>query len=158
MSEVIKNPKKEKDISSEDYADLLEKYQFNTKELSPGKLLKGKVIKVTSAHVLVDVGFKSEGIIPIDDFIDHQDPKTLQPGDDISCSRKEQSQRRISHPVKKESHCDKGAEQSGESPSIQQLDRRKNLIKNKKWLQRQCGNHGLSSRFSCRRESRERCG
>jgi small subunit ribosomal protein S1 len=83
MSELIKNPKKDDDISNEDYADLLEKYQFNTKELAPGKLLKGKVIKVTSTHVIVDVGFKSEGIIPIEDFIDHQDPNTLQPGDDV---------------------------------------------------------------------------
>jgi small subunit ribosomal protein S1 len=83
MSELIKNPKKEKDISTEDYADLLEQYQFSTKELTPGKLLKGKVIKVTDAHVLVDVGFKSEGIIPNEDFIDHQDPKTLQPGDEV---------------------------------------------------------------------------
>ena len=83
MSELNKNPKKETDISSEDYADLLDQYQFSTKELTPGKLIKGKVIKVTGAHVLVDVGFKSEGIIPIEDFYDHQDPKTLQPGDDI---------------------------------------------------------------------------
>jgi len=83
MSELIKNPKKEKDISTEDYADLLEQYQFSTKELAPGKLLKGKVIKVTDAHVLVDVGFKSEGIIPNEDFINHQDPKTLQPGDEV---------------------------------------------------------------------------
>jgi len=83
MSELIKNPKKEDDLTNEDYADLLEKYQFNAKELSPGKLLKGKVIKVTPTHVLVDLGFKSEGIIPIEDFIDHQDPKTFQAGDDI---------------------------------------------------------------------------
>jgi small subunit ribosomal protein S1 len=83
MSELIKNPKKEKDISTEDYADLLEQYQFSTKELAPGKLLKGKVIKVTDTHVLVDVGFKSEGIISNEDFIDHQDPKTLQPGDEV---------------------------------------------------------------------------
>jgi small subunit ribosomal protein S1 len=83
MSELIKNPKKDDDITMEDYADLLEKYQFNTKELAPGKLLKGKVIKVTSTHVIVDVGFKSEGIIPIEDFIDHQDPGSLQPGDDV---------------------------------------------------------------------------
>ena len=41
------------------------------------------MIKVTSAHVLVDVGSKSEGIIPIEDFRDHQEPKTLQPGDDV---------------------------------------------------------------------------
>ena len=83
MTEPSKNPKKEDDISKEDYANLLDKYQFNTKELSPGKLLEGKVIKVTATHVLVDVGFKSEGIIPIEDFIDHQDPKTIQPGDDV---------------------------------------------------------------------------
>ncbi len=83
MSELIKNPKKETDITNEDYADLLEKYQFNTKELSPGKLLKGKVIKITSSHVLIDVGFKSEGIIPIEDFLDHQDPKTLRQGDEV---------------------------------------------------------------------------
>ena len=83
MSELIKNPKKETDITNEDYADLLEKYQFNTKELSPGKLLKGKVIKITSSHVLIDVGFKSEGIIPIEDFLDHQDPKTLRRGDEV---------------------------------------------------------------------------
>jgi small subunit ribosomal protein S1 len=83
MSELNKNPKKEDNITAEDYADLLDKYQFNAKELTQGMLLKGKVIKVTSAHVLVDVGFKSEGIIPIEDFIDHQDPKNLQPGDDV---------------------------------------------------------------------------
>lgn len=83
MSELNKNQKKEDKITAEDYADLLDKYQFNAKELSPGKLLTGKVIKVTSTHVLVDVGFKSEGIIPIEDFIDHQDPKALQPGDDV---------------------------------------------------------------------------
>jgi small subunit ribosomal protein S1 len=83
MSELSNDPKKENTITKEDYADLLDKYQFNTKELSPGKLLTGKVIKVTPSHVLVDVGFKSEGIIPVEDFIDHQDPKTLQPGDDV---------------------------------------------------------------------------
>ena len=83
MSELNKNLKKEDNITAEDYADLLDKYQFNAKELTQGMLLKGKVIKVTSAHVLVDVGFKSEGIIPIEDFIDHQDPKNLQPGDDV---------------------------------------------------------------------------
>ena len=83
MSELSKNQKKEEKISSKDYENLLDQYQFSTKELTPGKLLKGKVIKVTSNHVLVDVGFKSEGIIPVEDFADHQDPKALQPGDDI---------------------------------------------------------------------------
>ncbi len=83
MSELTKKPKKEETINSEEYADLLEKYQFSTKELSPGKLLKGKVIKVTPTYVIVDVGFKSEGIIPLEDFADHQDTGELNPGDEV---------------------------------------------------------------------------
>ena len=49
----------------------------------PGKIQKGKVIKVTSTHVLVDVGFKSEGIIPIEDFINAQGTKEIQVGDNV---------------------------------------------------------------------------
>jgi small subunit ribosomal protein S1 len=83
MSELTKKSKKEENIDAEEYADLLEKYQFSTKELSPGKLLKGKVIKVTPTYVIVDVGFKSEGIIPMDDFADQQETETLKPGDEV---------------------------------------------------------------------------
>ncbi len=83
MSELTKKSKKEETIDAEDYADLLEKYQFSAKELSPGKLLTGKIIKVTPTYVIVDVGFKSEGIIPLDDFADQQDPGTLNLGDDV---------------------------------------------------------------------------
>ncbi|MBN1224317.1 MAG: 30S ribosomal protein S1 [Candidatus Aminicenantes bacterium] len=83
MSEVIKKLKKDDKISSEEYENLLEQYQFSAKELSPGKLLKGKVIKVTPSHVLVDVGSKSEGIIPLDEFGDTKDLNTLNPDDEI---------------------------------------------------------------------------
>jgi small subunit ribosomal protein S1 len=83
MSELNKNVKKEEQISEKAYEDLLDQYQFNTKELSQGKIVKGKVIKVTKTHILVDIGFKSEGIIPIDDFDDIQNVKEIQPGDDI---------------------------------------------------------------------------
>ena len=77
------NEQKEEKITSKDYENLIEKYHFDTKELTPGKLVKGKVIKVSSSHVLVDIGFKSEGLIPLEEFIDHQDPKKIQPGDEI---------------------------------------------------------------------------
>ncbi|UCC38271.1 MAG: 30S ribosomal protein S1 [Candidatus Aminicenantes bacterium] len=81
MSGITKNPKNEDAISSEDYETLLDKYQFNAKEIAPGNIIKGKVIKVTPAHVLVDVGFKSEGIIPIEDFRDNQETAEIHPGD-----------------------------------------------------------------------------
>jgi small subunit ribosomal protein S1 len=83
MSELRKNTKKEDSISSKEYEDLLDKYQFSAKELSPGKLLKGKVIKVTPSHVLVDVGSKSEGIIPLEEFGDTKDINALEPGSEI---------------------------------------------------------------------------
>ena len=83
MSELNKNVKNEEQISEKAYEDLLDQYQFNTKELSQGKIVKGKVIKVTKTHILVDIGFKSEGIVPVDDFDDIQNVKEIQPGDDI---------------------------------------------------------------------------
>ncbi len=82
MSELTKSTKEEK-LSSQEYEDLLDKYQISSSELTPGKLVKGKVIKVTSAYVLVDVGFKSEGMIPLEDFDDPLDMKNFNPGDEV---------------------------------------------------------------------------
>ncbi len=81
MSEITK--KEEESLSSKDYENLLDQYQFNAKEIAPGKIIKGKVIKVTSSHALIDIGFKSEGIIPMEDFINIKDKKEIHPGDNI---------------------------------------------------------------------------
>ena len=83
MSDLTKRPDKEEKMSGEDYETLLDKYQFSTKEISPGKIIKGTVIKVTPNHVLVDIGFKSEGIIPSDDFKDPKEMKELRPGNAV---------------------------------------------------------------------------
>ena len=82
MSELPKSTKEEK-LSSKEYEDLLDKYQFSSAELTPGTLVKGKVIKVTPAYVLVDVGFKSEGMIPTEDFDDPKDMNSFSPGDEV---------------------------------------------------------------------------
>ncbi len=82
MAELKKHPDKEEKITSEDYEQLLDKYQFSAKEISPGKIIRGKVIKVTPSGVLMDIGFKSEGIIPVEDF-DEADVKKIRPGDEV---------------------------------------------------------------------------
>jgi small subunit ribosomal protein S1 len=82
MAELKKQADREEKISSEDYEQLLDKYQFSAKEITPGKIIKGKVIKATPTGVLVDIGFKSEGVIPIEDFAE-LDLKKLRPGDEI---------------------------------------------------------------------------
>ncbi|MFP4081767.1 MAG: 30S ribosomal protein S1 [Candidatus Aminicenantes bacterium] len=83
MTEITKKSEKDTKISSKEYENLLDHYQFNAKELSPGKIIKGKVIRVTSSHVLVDVGFKSEGIIPMEDFKENPDMGDIHPGDEV---------------------------------------------------------------------------
>jgi small subunit ribosomal protein S1 len=82
MAELKKQADKEEKISSEDYEHLLDKYQFSAKEITPGKIIKGKVIKATPTGVLVDIGFKSEGVIPVEEFAE-EEVKNLRPGDEI---------------------------------------------------------------------------
>ena len=38
--------------------------------MSPGSILKGKIVEITKDHVVVDVGLKSEGLVPINEFSD----------------------------------------------------------------------------------------
>ncbi len=83
MSEITKDTDNEENISSKEYENLLDQYQFNAKEIVPGKIIKGKVLKVTSSHVLVDIGFKSEGIIPREEFTNDQKIGEIQSGDTV---------------------------------------------------------------------------
>ena len=36
----------------------------------PGTILKGRIVEITKDHVVVDVGLKSEGLVPIEEFSD----------------------------------------------------------------------------------------
>jgi len=40
------------------------------RNLTEGEIVPGRVIGVTSNSVIVDVGYKSEGLIPIEEFTD----------------------------------------------------------------------------------------
>jgi len=40
----------------------------------PGKILSGKIVEITKDFVLVDVGLKSEGLVPLEEF---SDPSTI---------------------------------------------------------------------------------
>lgn len=48
-----------------------------------GNVITGTVIKLTDKHVVVDVGLKSEGLIPIEQVLDHTGQPKLQPGQTI---------------------------------------------------------------------------
>jgi small subunit ribosomal protein S1 len=85
MAELKKHADRDEKLSSEDYEQLLDKYQFSAKEVAAGKVIKGRVIKVTPQSVLVDIGFKSEGVVPIEEF-DEAEAKKLKPGDEVEAT------------------------------------------------------------------------
>jgi small subunit ribosomal protein S1 len=68
----------------EDFATALETFTPEA-EMAGGEdhVIKGTVLKVTSTHVFVDIGQKSEGLVPIDEVKDHEGNVTVQPGDQI---------------------------------------------------------------------------
>lgn len=59
----------DKDIPIDlDHESLLEAYDETLKDFEEGEIVKGTVIMVDRDEVLVDVGYKSEGYIPISEF------------------------------------------------------------------------------------------
>lgn len=47
-----------------------DKAEDDSSLMSPGSLLKGRIVEITKDHVVVDVGLKSEGLVPIQEFSD----------------------------------------------------------------------------------------
>ncbi len=61
--------------------EVLEKlYNQTISSLSEGEIVKGKILSITDKEVAVDIGFKSEGVIPRDEF---RDTEELEVGEEI---------------------------------------------------------------------------
>jgi len=67
---------------STDYERLLDQYG-GMGDLIEGEVVKGRVLKVTSSEVMVDVGYKSEGMISIQEFIGSDGSVNVKAGDEI---------------------------------------------------------------------------
>src|SRR5205809_1364016 len=67
----------------EDFKSLLDSYEGRTQSFSEGEVIKGRVIAISAGGVIVDVGFKSEGVIPTEQFLDEQGRCTVKEGDQI---------------------------------------------------------------------------
>ncbi len=65
-----------------EYEQMLDNYSgFDT--LTDGEIIMGKVVAVTASEVIVDVGYKSEGIIPIQEFLKGDGTVGVQAGNEI---------------------------------------------------------------------------
>ncbi|GMU86091.1 MAG: hypothetical protein AMXMBFR48_13330 [Ignavibacteriales bacterium] len=60
----------EAEYSQEEFAALSKIYSESFRNFKEGEIVKGKVVRVLSDSVIIDVGFKSEGTVPKDEFDD----------------------------------------------------------------------------------------
>ncbi|HUU40871.1 MAG TPA: 30S ribosomal protein S1 [Desulfatiglandales bacterium] len=79
----------EKEDSTE--IDIEEMYEQSLRQIQEGELVTGEIIKIDEDFVLVDIGYKSEGVIPIGEFKDSEGKVAAKPGDkiDVVLERKE---------------------------------------------------------------------
>src|SRR5579863_6199396 len=72
----------------EDFASALENFTTESEEaVREDKVLKGTVLKLTGTHVVVDIGAKSEGMLPLSEVLDFEGKPRFQPGDEIDVMR-----------------------------------------------------------------------
>lgn len=81
-TEIFPEPRieEEKEYTPEEFQKLLNLYEQTFKVVKEGEVVKGKILGLTKDDVIVDVGFKSEGIIPLSEFVNQEE---LQVGNEV---------------------------------------------------------------------------
>jgi small subunit ribosomal protein S1 len=81
----VEDNERERGASMDDaeYERLLDMYDVSFKNFAEGEVVKGVVLQVSDSEVIVDVGYKSEGIIPVDEFRDETGQITIKVGDSV---------------------------------------------------------------------------
>jgi small subunit ribosomal protein S1 len=73
----------DQEMSPQEYEHLLAQYENSFKNLQEGQIIRGRILSVTGSEVIVDIGYKSEGIIPVSEFTDFSGEVTVKPGDSV---------------------------------------------------------------------------
>ena len=60
--------------------EMEEMYQQSMRSFREGEVVRGRVVDISPDYVLVDIGYKSEGLIPIEEF---PRPSDIAPGDEF---------------------------------------------------------------------------
>src|SRR3990170_1479576 len=78
---IVLLPRDDDQTDPAEYARLLDSYDSSFRNIAEGEVVKGTVLKVTPSEVIVDVGYKSEGIIAVTEFLDENGEITVEAGD-----------------------------------------------------------------------------
>lgn len=65
------------------YDEMVALYDESMRHLAEGEIVTGKVIDITSNDVVIDVGYKSEGLIPLQEFTSYDGELQVEVGDDV---------------------------------------------------------------------------
>lgn len=68
------------EIGEDDFRTLFEQ---SIQAVQPGGIVKGKVVDITPTHVVVDVGYKTEGQISLKEFFDREGKIQVKVGDEV---------------------------------------------------------------------------
>jgi small subunit ribosomal protein S1 len=79
-------PEPETQVPEESFADIFSEFQRTHSRRDGSSQIRGTVVAVTADSVLVDIGFKSEGILPLTAFPAEREP--VKPGDALQVSVK----------------------------------------------------------------------
>ncbi len=76
-------PDDENDLEGVGMEELLEMYDEALTELTEGEIVRGRVMQVKPNELVVDIGYKSEGLVPIDQVTDRSGELKVAQGDEI---------------------------------------------------------------------------
>src|SRR5215475_14874686 len=68
--------------SAEDFGSLLDQFEQEQSSLQEGEVVRGTVVGLTERGVVIDFGYKSEGIVNPAEFTEHGEI-TVKPGDEV---------------------------------------------------------------------------
>ncbi|MEO8216017.1 MAG: 30S ribosomal protein S1 [Acidobacteriota bacterium] len=63
--------------------ELLKMYDTRMKEISEGEIVRGRVVQVRPSEIIIDIGYKSEGLLSRDELRGHSGEMEVKPGDEI---------------------------------------------------------------------------
>ncbi|HEV7424812.1 MAG TPA: 30S ribosomal protein S1 [Thermoanaerobaculia bacterium] len=63
--------------------ELLDMYDRKMSNFAEGDIIRGRVLKVLGAEVVVDIGYKSEGVLPVHEVTGYDGKITVKPGDEL---------------------------------------------------------------------------
>jgi small subunit ribosomal protein S1 len=69
--------------SGDSMESVMNLYEESFKRFAEGEVVSGRIISIDKDHVLVDIGYKSEGQIRIQEFRNEEGEVTAQPGDSV---------------------------------------------------------------------------